>query len=159
MHDWTMVSESIIAEAVVFASSDSVKVDSFKGILDVKTLKSGKDQMDKNAYKTLNADKYPQITFELVKVINANPDQQKLTAVFDVTIAGVTKQLEIEASAIPMDDTSVQIKGTKNMKMTDFEIKPPSFMLGALKTGDDLTVDFSMNLAVAQNTNVSTTNL
>jgi hypothetical protein len=28
--------------------------------------------------------------------------------------------------------------------MTDYHIKPPTYMLGALKTGNKLTIDFTM---------------
>lgn len=148
MHDWHMVSNQVNAKAIVYTNDEAVKVESFKGSINVKTLKSGKDQMDSNAYKTLKSDKYPEITFNLVKVINANSETQLITVLFDVAIAGNTKQLEIEASAIPVGDDSVQIKGSKALKMTDFGIKPPSFMFGAIKTGDDITVEFNLNLAV-----------
>ena len=30
--------------------------------------------------------------------------------------------------------------------MADYRIKPPSFMFGALRTGDDLTINFSLIL-------------
>lgn len=148
LHDWTMVSNQIRSHAVVYANKESVKVESFEGSIAVTSLKSDSGQMDKNAYKTLNSDKYPEITFNLVKVIKSNSETQLITVLFDVAISGNTQQLEIEASAIPVGDDAVQIKGSKSLQMTDFGIKPPSFMFGALKVGNDITVDFNLNLAV-----------
>ena len=35
----------------------------------------------------------------------------------------------------------IEIKGTKKILMSNHGIKPPSFMLGALKVGDEVTLD------------------
>jgi len=43
-------------------------------------------------------------------------------------------------------DGSIACSGSQQIKMTDYQIKPPSFMLGALKTGDALTINFSLTL-------------
>jgi hypothetical protein len=38
-------------------------------------------------------------------------------------------------------------KGSKKIKMTDFNVEPPSFMFGSVKTGDEITVTFDVTLA------------
>ncbi|TNE74596.1 YceI family protein [bacterium] len=148
MHDWELTSSQMDASAVILTDGQDIKVDSFVGILDVTSLKSGKDQMDKNAYKTLNYKDFPQIKFSLVKVVKADKENQKVIGLFNVEISGNSKEVEIEAAAIPVENDGVQITGTKELKMTDFGIKPPSFMLGALKTGNEITVDFDIHLHV-----------
>jgi hypothetical protein len=35
------------------------------------------------------------------------------------------------------------ISGSKKIRMTEFGVKPPSFMLGALKVGDEVTVEYT----------------
>jgi hypothetical protein len=42
----------------------------------------------------------------------------------------------------------IQIKGSKKVKMTDFNISPPTAMLGTLKTGDEVTISFTLVMAV-----------
>jgi len=41
-------------------------------------------------------------------------------------------------------DGSIACSGSEKLKMTDYKIKPPVFMLGALKTGDVLNINFSL---------------
>ncbi len=36
--------------------------------------------------------------------------------------------------------------------MSDFGIKPPSFMLGALRTGDAITIEFDVHLHMGNQT-------
>jgi len=42
-------------------------------------------------------------------------------------------------------DGSATATGTQDVLMTDFGIKPPSFMLGTLKTGNKVVVSFKLN--------------
>lgn len=152
VHDWEMKVNDMDALAVIYTDGKDVQVESFKGVIDVTDLKSGKEQMDKNAYKTLNSKEFPQIKFDLVKVITADKENQKVVGLFRVEIAGNSKELEIEANAFPVEGDGVQITGTKDLKMSDFGIKPPSFMLGALRTGDAITIEFDVHLHMGNQT-------
>ncbi|MNH32771.1 YceI-like domain protein [compost metagenome] len=99
--------------------------------------------MDKNVYKALNADKYPQITFNLKKVnsISASGD---ISAVATVTIGGVAKDIVVTGDAKVLANGAVKIFGKKEMKMTDFNVTPPKAMLGAIKTGDVISIEFDV---------------
>ena len=39
-------------------------------------------------------------------------------------------------------DSTISCSCSKKLRMSDYEVEPPSFMLGAMKTGDDITLDF-----------------
>ena len=41
-------------------------------------------------------------------------------------------------------DGTVTCTGSYTLKMTDYDVKPPTFMLGAMKTGDSITLNFTM---------------
>jgi hypothetical protein len=41
------------------------------------------------------------------------------------------------------------VKGTKQINMTDFNIKPPTAMMGTLKTANEVTVSFDLNFQVS----------
>jgi polyisoprenoid-binding protein YceI len=74
-------------------------------------------------------------------------EAQKLIKVTgNLTIAGVTKAITLQANYAVGADESVQFKSSKAIKMSDFKIKAPSFMMGALKTGDDLTINILLKL-------------
>ena len=61
-----------------------------------------------------------------------------------LTIAGITKPVVLMAACSVLADRSITCTGTDKLLMTDYQIKPPTYMLGALKTGNALTIDFTM---------------
>jgi ABC-type antimicrobial peptide transport system permease subunit len=93
MHDWTMTSSgaSYSASLVVNEEGNLIKIDEVVVKLPAESLKSKEKAMDKNAYKSLNTDKYKEITFSLTssKVV-----QNKITCSGNLTIAGTTKPIE-----------------------------------------------------------------
>ena len=104
--------------------------------------------MDSRAYDAIKAEKYPTITFTLLTATpesnQGNKSQFKVTG--NLTICGVTKPIEMVASATTNTDGSVIITGSQNIKMTQFNVRPPSFMFGALKVTDNLTIDYTVRL-------------
>src|SRR5690554_7280057 len=61
----------------------------------------------------------------------------------DLTLAGVTRQIQMDVN---VEETSEGIRytGSVPLKMSDFEIRPPTAMFGALRTGDEVTVGFDV---------------
>jgi hypothetical protein len=41
-------------------------------------------------------------------------------------------------------DKTITITGAQKIKMSEFGVKPPTFMLGALKVGDVVTVEYNL---------------
>ena len=151
LHDWTMKGQSGTIEASLNLASNVnylAGIQSLTFTLPVKNLKSGESLMDSRACDALKADKYPNITFKLLTATPAATQGNKTT--FNVTglltISGQTRQITMVANAIKNADGSVNISGTQKMKMTDFGIKPPSFLFGALRCGDNLTIDYKVHL-------------
>ena len=107
------------------------------------SLKSGKGAMDKNAYNALNTDKFKQIAFVLT---NATPDGSAFKCNGNLTIAGVTKPITLEATCKAAANGDLGCSAKYALKMTDFKVEPPTFMFGSIKTGDELTLTFSINL-------------
>jgi polyisoprenoid-binding protein YceI len=69
-----------------------------------------------------------------------------INAVGDLTIGGVTNQVSLQAAYVLNADESITCTGTKSIKMSDYEIKAPSFMLGSLKTGNEVIIDILLKL-------------
>jgi len=61
-----------------------------------------------------------------------------------MTIAGVTKPVVLTAACEVKPDGSITCIGKEKLKMTDYNIKPPTYMLGALRTGNALTIEFTL---------------
>ena len=104
--------------------------------------------MDSRAQDALKSDKYPEITFKLLTATpistSANKSIFKVTG--QVTICGVTRQIDMVATSQKAADGSVIITGQQKLKMTQFNVRPPSFMFGAMKVTDDLSIDYTVRL-------------
>jgi polyisoprenoid-binding protein YceI len=152
LHDWVMEAKSGTIEANLNLASNVsylAGIQSLTFSLPVKNLKSTEGNlMDTRAYDALKATKYPNISFKLLSATptsnTANKSVFKVTG--ELTISGTTKQIEMTANATKNADGSVIITGSQNLKMTQFGIKPPSFMFGALKVTDNLTIDYTVRL-------------
>ena len=64
-----------------------------------------------------------------------------INLVGNVTIKTVTLPVEFVVKATALANGDIEVRSSKRMKMTDFSLKPPTAMLGALKTANDITVN------------------
>lgn len=137
MHDWTMTSNTGTFSANVSGNT----LTDISYTLGAKTLKSGKGAMDSNAYKAMEADKYPNITFTATSV---NVGKGTITGKLKVT--NVTKTVSFPVT-VAKSGNGYTITGTETIKMSDYGVTPPSFMMNTVKTGNDIkiTVNVSAN--------------
>ncbi len=146
IHDWVMTASKFSCDAKLTVANGQLKdINALTFTLPVQNLKSKESLMDSRAYKALNEESYSKMTFTLTNatVIEA---QKVVKVTGNLTISGVTKAITLQANYTVGSDESVLFKGSKAIKMSDFKIKAPSFMMGALKTGDDLTINIALKL-------------
>jgi hypothetical protein len=150
LHDWVMKTSSGDCTATLLLDADGNLKDitAMSFSVSSKTLKSGKDGMDNNAYKTLKADKNPNITatFKSGDVTMVDNKNYNLKCIISLNIAGKTIDTPLEAQLKKMNDTSFSVKGEKKISMKEYDMQPPSFMLGAVKTGNDVVLSFDLVL-------------
>jgi polyisoprenoid-binding protein YceI len=150
LHDWSMEDKDVSCTAKFTYSSGKSTIPngltSFSFSLPVHSLKSGKSGMDSKAYGAMNAKDGGNIVFtaSASTITPGGRNQFSVTSHGSLTIAGVAKSIVLVAGCEAMPDGSVKCTGTDKMKMSDYGIKPPIYMLGALKTGDALTINFTM---------------
>lgn len=130
MHDWTMTSTSGTFSGTVAGNA----INNIQYNLGAKTLKSGKGAMDSNAYKAMKADKFPNITFTATSV---NIGKGTITGKLKVT--DVTKTVSFPVT-VAKSGNSYTITGTETIKMTDYGVTPPSFMMNTVKTGNEIKI-------------------
>lgn len=149
VHDWEMKAikgESKIA-FVVDAANNMSSLTQLSFTLPVKNLKSKHAGMDKNTYKALNTKDNPDITFTLVSatVKNTGSNNYQFNCIGKLTIAGETKETALLATGKynPADKTFT-ITGSKKMNMTDYNVKPPTAVLGTIKTGNAINISYNL---------------
>lgn len=142
MHDWEMKGQSVTCSANFKMDGNKVaEVSGLQLTIPVSSLKSGKGAMDKNAYAALKADDHKQIVFahSSSRIVG-----NKIISSGNLTIAGVTKPIEVESIYTVNADNTLSTKTTESFKMSEYKVEPPSFMFGSVTTGDAVTLTFDL---------------
>jgi hypothetical protein len=114
----------------------------------VDRLSSGEKGLDANMRKALKGDRYKQIRFQMDSYeVVGPPGKATLTVVLHgrLSLAGVERKIDVTAAGVQVHG-GLAISGSKDLLMTDYQIKPPTMMLGAIKTKDLITVKFNATL-------------
>ena len=153
VHDWT-VNGGIIGGFVEFESDAAI--DPAQTSSDVKakvevsipvtSLKSGKKLMDEIMHDALKVKDHNAIKYALKEIkpqARKAGDPLKFDTKGDLTVGGVTKPIDMVVTLEPQGN-KLRATGSKQLKMTEFGIKPPApaVGLGLIKTADDVTVTF-----------------
>ncbi|HPT11265.1 MAG TPA: YceI family protein [Bacteroidales bacterium] len=108
-------------------------------------VKSDNSIMTGKTHDALQVEKNPDIIFRSSEA--SVPDSQgssiKGTLVGDIILNGVTRQIAISYTGVISGDR-LEISGSQELNMTDYNIKPPTALMGTLKTGNKVTVTFSL---------------
>lgn len=151
VHDWTMMAQNPVCEANFSAVSAESGVPktlvSLHFSVKAKNLKSESESMNNRTYKTIKADAYPDIDFKLreATVTPLQKNKFSVNATGTLTIAGVSKLITMQVSGEVSADNTILCTGQEKIKLTDYGIQPPSFMLGAMKVRNELTISFILN--------------
>lgn len=147
LHDWEMSSAQATGKAEMLVEGAGLKnVKSGSITMKAESLKSGKGKMDEIAYESLKTSKHTDIQFTLTSFKNLSG--KKAQAAGNLTIAGVTKPVVFTMDT-SINGELVSLAGEATIKFSDFNIKPPTAMMGTIKTGNELTLLFKVNFQQA----------
>lgn len=151
MHDWSSTAKQVSVQSD-FEIENGVleKINAATVTVGTKSIKSNKNSglMDSRTHETLKADKFPNITYSGVKVTNVqrSGSEATVTVTGNLTIAGVSKPTDLVLKTKVLANGDVEVSGSRKVKMSDHGIKAPVFMMGALKVGDEVKLDFQVVL-------------
>jgi hypothetical protein len=124
------------------------KVSEFILLIPVSDLKSGTELLDEHLLEAMKAKEFPEIRGVLKNYKlegKQNLTKTKVLASVELTVAGVTKLVPVEAT-VSLEDKTVRVRGEKQILMTDFNITPPTMMFGTITTADAVTIKFDFYL-------------
>jgi len=121
-------------------------VEAFEVVVPAATLTSPREGLDKNMHKALQVGVHPEIAFRLLR-IEPGTESNAFRATGVLRIAGVEREVSFDLTTERKGPT-LSVQGKLQLLMTDFGIKPPTAMLGMLKTDPKVTVAFETVLAV-----------
>jgi polyisoprenoid-binding protein YceI len=156
VHDYTAWTDTVRVTRVKVAATvgattfwdDVLKpgaLEAFEVAVPAATLTSPRSGLDKNMHKALKVEANRDITFRLAR-LERGPTGG-LVAVGTLRIAGVERDVAMPLT-IARRDAALVVKGELALLMTDYGIKPPTAMLGMLKTDPKVTVTFETVLSV-----------
>ncbi len=149
VHDWVEVAQTAIGDGVVQWNQDATfNIQKLNLKVTVKSLKSDKGSiMDNKTYDALKGDDHPYITFKMVSIKSnvKSGTGYSIKVNGDLTIAGVTKNVDINGTVYVKENGKLYIETSKAIKMSDFGIDPPTAMMGAMTVGNDITIKFKLN--------------
>lgn len=147
VHDWDEKAEDFDGSlALETEDGEVIAISRLKFSVVAESLESGKNGMNSNTYDALKTDDHKNITYkaqELIAVDCASAGECHITTQGDLSIAGTTKQVELEFD-MTMTDNQMTLKGATDIDMTAYNIDPPRALLGAIKTGDEVTVELNI---------------
>ncbi|HEY6137688.1 MAG TPA: YceI family protein [Thermoanaerobaculia bacterium] len=146
LHDWKMEGSTIlgsIAAPPIEQWTNGTAHSEVSVSIPVTSIKSEHAKMDKLMAEALKADANPAIRYELTSATLASRDANPLLSTRGkLTIAGVTREVEMQIAATRQPGNAYVLTGRVPIRMSDYGIKPPTAMLGTIKTGNDVTVTF-----------------
>ena len=139
LHDWEMNVNQFDAIGDISSNTISDLLVTVKS----KSMRSGKSVMDKKAYDAVQEAEYPNILFRAKSLQILD---NKISGPGILEIAGKSKELDFQADILSDDDQEMRLQGKVALKMTDFDIEPPTAVFGTLKTGDEVVINYDIYL-------------
>lgn len=149
LHDWKCPTNKMKAKGdITLAGSELQAVNSIWVEADALSIKSDKEDMDDKIYEALKTEEFKNITFNMTKVksMTKKGAEWVLETSGKLTIAGKTNEVDMTVKATVDASGNVTFKGEKKLLMTAFGMTPPKAMLGMIKAGDEIKLDFTLTL-------------
>lgn len=143
LHDWTVQAGAVAdyPTNLTLEIADGATIDSFSFSVPVANLDGGRGpSMNAKIQKAFVMETNPTINYRQNGVATITTGNT-ITSSGILKMAGVAKDMEVVLS-VSEEEGLLILKGSKDLKMTDFGMTPPSAMFGQIQTADDITVHF-----------------
>lgn len=147
LHDWeSQITRADIKGVFTIENDKLVEAKNIEVKIPVESIKSTKGKMmDGKTWDAFNYEKYPFITYSLSGG-KINEATGTIDAKGSLTMAGVTRPFEVQAKYKVLPGGELQIILSRKFKMTEFKMETPTAMMGSIKVGDEVTVNFDLTI-------------
>lgn len=114
-------------------------------LIPVKEFKASNPHMYSDFLHQMQEPRFPYISIRFTDFSSGkvNSPEKRSTRKVLITLAGVTREYEIECDIVSCGD-DFTIKGSEELRLTDFNIPPPEKLNGLIKVRNEITVSFSI---------------
>jgi polyisoprenoid-binding protein YceI len=139
--------ESSVADAVTAVLAGEKAVSTIEVTVPAEKLDCRNGTMNEHMRKALKAKQFPTVVFRASSYdLARTSDSVGVTLNGTLTLGGVDKPITVNAQAKPGADGTLIVSGTREIRMTEFGLKPPTLMLGTMKVDEKITVGFEVVL-------------
>lgn len=109
----------------------------------------GRSRMNRDLRNALKSSTFPMITFiyENAVQINSTPEPNggmRFEVYGILTVAGNSQSVTFEMDGHYLEDGQIRATGKKEIKMTDYDVEPPTGLFGLVRAENELTVHFDL---------------
>ncbi|WP_020528818.1 YceI family protein [Flexithrix dorotheae] len=155
LHDWTgevneMEGSASFSKSIVKKLKAGETIEGIELKFKVASIDGGRGDTMNNKIVKAFGDDNPYIIFQSSEPAKITEVNDKTAGTFKIvskgklTMAGVSKDVEIELEGKKLDSGDFQFTGEKALKMSDYGMERPSAMFGQIVTGDDITAKFDL---------------
>lgn len=105
----------------------------------------GGKTINRDFQELLKTEKHPQVGLRLLYVEPPSVNQNMVRVGLEIKIAGVTRKYQTQLHCEQAKD--ICVKGTLDLKLSDFELKAPKKMLGMIKVDDEIKVHVTLQMS------------
>jgi len=114
----------------------------------ISAIECGNGTMNTKLRETLKQDEHPNIRFTLTNAtVNAGQGEAfTVASTGNLSIAGVTNALQMNVQGQALANGRYRFTGSAPVLMTQFGMRPPTALMGSMRVGDRVTVQFDVTV-------------
>lgn len=150
LHDWEVEATEFSVGfriPVTWFNSDTTwageEIAALNVTVPVESLDGGKNKMNRDLREALRFEEYPEIRF-IWDEVTFTGTGKTAGVTGRVMIAGVEREIEFSASLILNESSQIVATGRVPMNMRDYNIDPPTALLGIIRTDENIDLTFEL---------------
>jgi hypothetical protein len=96
--------------------------------------------------ETLKADDYPRLNIRFIELKKKHGHKGDLNGIVEITLAGTSKKYPVTCMIKSAGNNEQHLEGIRTFKFSDFGLRPPNKLFGAIKAEDKVSVIFHLRL-------------
>jgi len=151
LHDWKATCAGVqgVPTQLNFDPKDQNQIIEFGFKVPVDSMDGGRgSSMNTKIFDAFQSSKHPFVQYKQNQPATLTETSEQgvftITSTGTLSMAGTDKSITLNCSATIKNDILV-ITGSKDLKMSDFGMEPPTAMFGQIVTNDDVVVSFKFH--------------
>jgi len=150
MHEWEVAVEEYDVEfSFRNTGNGKMSINNIKAVFSGASVTSDNKIMTGKARDALTVREHPEIVFDSEGAENVIINDGKISGILNgkLQLGGISKSIAVSYSG-NIDGDRFLITGSEEVNMADYGIKPPTALLGTLKTGENVTVELRLSFLI-----------